>query len=147
MGIFYLVAVLLAVGLFVLGRICVAQHHRLQQLEHRLTNLEAISRYFPEFIARGETITRHITDELTIKQGALKKLVGEAEKSLKKLEFFEEKIQERKLDKERMDEILILYNQGFSSAEIATRLNIPVGETELVINLKKYLRQPQPENP
>ncbi len=117
-----------------------ALQKRMRRIENKLHNLAAISEYFPEFISKGETIARSLTEELALRQQALKKLVGEAEKNLEKLQHFEEKVRERKLDKERINQVLILFNQGFGMPEIASRLNIPLGEIELIINLRKYLQ-------
>jgi len=115
---------------------------RIKQLENKVTHLSTISRYFPEFIEKGETITKNITEDLLLKQDVLKKLIIEAEKASEKLSYVEEKIKEKKLDKVTIDKVLILVNQGFTPAEIATRLNIPLGEIELIIKLRKYLSSP-----
>jgi hypothetical protein len=115
---------------------------RIKQLENKVTHLSTISRYFPEFIEKGETITKNITEDLLMKQDVLKKLIVEAEKASEKLSYVEEKIKEKKLDKVTIDKVLILVNQGFTSSEIATRLNIPLGEIELIIKLRKYLSSP-----
>ena len=68
--------------------------------------------------------------------------ISEAERASEKLEYVEEKIKEKKLDKETINKVLILVNQGFTPAEIAPKLNIPLGEIELVIKLRKYLNSP-----
>jgi hypothetical protein len=115
---------------------------RIKQLENKVTHLSTISRYFPEFIEKGETITKNITEDLLLKQDVLKKLIIEAEKASEKLSYVEEKIKEKKLDKVTIDKVLILVNQGFTPVEIATRLNIPLGEIELIIKLRKYLSSP-----
>lgn len=115
---------------------------RFDQLEDRVRHLTTISKYFPEFIQKGESITRNITEDLLLKESALKKLINEAEKASDKLGFMEEKIKEKKLDKDTIDKVLILVNQGFSPREIAPKLNIPLGEIELVIKLRKYLTSP-----
>jgi len=115
---------------------------RIKLLENRVTHLSTISKYFPEFIEKGETITRNITEDLLLKQDVLKKLIVEAEKASEKLSYVEEKIKEKKLDKVTIDKVLILVNQGFTPSEIATRLNIPLGEIELIIKLRKYLSSP-----
>ncbi len=115
---------------------------RMKLIEKKLTNLSIISSYFPEFIEKGENLTKNISDELTLKQRALKKLINEAEKSSERLGFLEEKIREQKLDQSAIDKILILVNQGFNAIDIAPKLNIPVGEIELVIKLRKYLSSP-----
>lgn len=115
---------------------------RIEQLEDRVHHLSTVSRYFPEFIEKGESITRNISEELLLKQNVLKKLISEAEKASDKLGYLEEKIKEKKLDKETINKVLILVNQGFTPREIAPKLNIPPGEIELVIKLKKYLNAP-----
>jgi len=115
---------------------------RIEQLERNVHHLSTISKYFPEFIERGESITKNITEDLLLKQDVLKKLIDEAEKASDKLGYLEEKIKEKKLDKDTINKVLILVNQGFTPNEIAPRLNIPLGEIELVIKLRKYLNSP-----
>lgn len=115
---------------------------RIEHLEQQVHHLSTVSKYFPEFIERGENITRNITEDLLLKQNVLKKLIAEAEKASEKLGYFEEKIKEKKLDKDTINKVLILVNQGFSPIEIAPKLNIPLGEIELVIKLRKYLSSP-----
>jgi hypothetical protein len=115
---------------------------RIMQLENKVKHLSNISKYFPEFIEKGETITRNITEDLLLKQDVLKKLIVEAEKASEKLNYVEEKIKEKKLDKGTIDKVLILVNQGFTPAEIAPKLNIPLGEIDLIIKLRKYLSSP-----
>jgi len=115
---------------------------RIEQLERNVHHLSTISKYFPEFIERGESITKNITEDLLLKQDVLKKLINEAEKASDKLGYLEEKIKEKKLDKDTINKVLILVNQGFTPNEIAPRLNIPLGEIELVIKLRKYLNSP-----
>jgi len=115
---------------------------RIENLERNVHHLSTISKYFPEFIERGESITKNITEDLLLKQDVLKKLIDEAEKASDKLGYLEEKIKEKKLDKDTINKVLILVNQGFTPNEIAPRLNIPLGEIELVIKLRKYLNSP-----
>ncbi len=115
---------------------------RIENNENKIKNLSIISSYFPEFIEKGQNLTKNISEELTLKQGSLKKLIKEAEKSSERLGFLEEKIREEKLDQTTIDKILILVNQGFDAIEIAPKLNIPVGEIDLVIKLRKYLNAP-----
>jgi hypothetical protein len=124
----------------------------IRKIERRLTTIEKSVRYlssmgkrFPELIRESEKITRNITEELTLKQKILEKLIAEAGKASEKLADAEEKIKDNKLDKGTIDKILILVNQGFTPAEIAPQLNIPLGEIELVIKLKKYLHAPVKE--
>lgn len=115
---------------------------RVEQLERNVHHLSTVSKYFPEFIERGESITKNITEDLLLKQDVLKKLINEAEKASDKLGYLEEKIKEKKLDKDTINKVLILVNQGFTPTEIAPKLNIPLGEIELVIKLRKYLNSP-----
>lgn len=115
---------------------------RIEGLERKVHHLSTVSKYFPEFIERGESITKNITEDLLLKQNVLKKLIDEAEKASDRLGYVEEKIKEKKLDKDTINKVLILVNQGFSPTEIAPKLNIPLGEIELVIKLRKYLSSP-----
>jgi hypothetical protein len=117
-------------------------NERIKDIEKKMVNLSIISSYFPEFIEKGEDLTKNISDELTLKQSALKKLIREAEKSSEKLGFLEDKINEQKLDQSTIYKILILVNQGFKASDIAPKLNIPIGEIDLVIKLRKYLNSP-----
>jgi len=117
-------------------------NERIKDIEKKMVNLSIISSYFPEFIEKGENLTKNISDELTLKQSALKKLIREAEKSSEKLGFLEDKINEQKLDQSTIYKILILVNQGFKASDIAPKLNIPIGEIDLVIKLRKYLNSP-----
>lgn len=120
-------------------------NHRLANIETNIQHLSTISRYFPDFIEKGERVTRNISEELTLKQDVLHKLISEAEKVSERLGIMEEKIKENKLDKETINKILILVNQGFSPLEIAPKLNLPLGEIELVIKLRRYLNAPLKE--
>jgi len=115
---------------------------RIANIEKNITHLTTISKYFPDFIQKGEKVTRDISEELSVKQNALKKLISEAEKTSERLGIVEQKIKENKLDKDTINKILILVNQGFSPAEISPKLNIPLGEIELVIKLRKYISSP-----
>lgn len=117
-------------------------NERLQHVERKVTHLSTISRYFPDFIEKGEKVTRNISEELSMKQDVLTKLISEAEKASEKLGIVEEKIKENKLSKDTINKVLILVNQGFTPAEIAPKLNIPLGEIELVIKLRKYISSP-----
>jgi hypothetical protein len=117
-------------------------NERIKDIEKKMVNLSIISSYFPEFIEKGENLTKNISDELMLKQSALKKLIREAEKSSEKLGFLEDKINEQKLDQSTIYKILILVNQGFKASDIAPKLNIPIGEIDLVIKLRKYLNSP-----
>lgn len=132
---------LTAIG-FLTHRFIVRTNERLGQVERSVTHLSTISRYFPDFIEKGEKVTRNISEELSMKQDVLTKLITEAEKASERLGIVEEKIKENKLDKETINKVLILVNQGFSPAEIAPKLNIPLGEIELVIKLRKYISSP-----
>ncbi|MCP4217841.1 MAG: hypothetical protein GY765_24580 [bacterium] len=115
---------------------------RMERLEERVHYLTTVSKYFPEFIQKGESITKNISEDLLMKQNVLRKLISEADKASDKLGYVEDKIKDKKLDKSTMTKVLILVNQGFTPKEIAPRLNIPVGEIELMVKLKKYLNQP-----
>jgi hypothetical protein len=137
--------ILLAVLIWLIHRFMRRTEERLDTLESSVKNLSLISRYFPDFLQKGEKMTRNISEELTLKQNVLQKLITEAEKASEKLGIVEEKIKEKKLDKETINKVLILVNQGFTPAEIAPKLNIPLGEIELVIKLRKYLNTPMPE--
>lgn len=136
---------LLIVLVLLIHRFMRRTEERLNNLENSVKNLSLISRYFPDFIQKGEKMTKNISEELTLKQNVLQKLITEAEKASEKLGIVEEKIKEKKLDKETINKVLILVNQGFTPAEIAPKLNIPLGEIELVIKLRKYLNTPMPE--
>ena len=120
----------------------IAADERLEAVEKNVTNLSTISKYFPDFIQKGEKVSKNISEELTLKQTILKKLISEAEKASERLGYVEEKIKENKLDKDTINKVLILVNQGFTPQEIAPKLNIPLGEIELVIKLRKYLNSP-----
>ncbi len=134
--------VLVAGFLFLLLSVVKKLGARIEQLEKRVHYLSTVSKYFPEFIEKGESITRNISEDLLMKQNVLKKLITEAEKASDKLGYVEQKIKENKLDKDTINKVLILVNQGFTPNEIAPRLNIPLGEIELIIKLKKYLNSP-----
>lgn len=140
------IEVVILVGIvFLFYRFIRQTNERLSEVEKSVRNLSIISKFFPDFIEKGEKVSRNISEELTLKQNILKKLISEAEKASEKLGYVEEKIKENKLDKETINKVLILVNQGFSPAEIAPKLNIPLGEIELVIKLRKYLNSPLKE--
>jgi hypothetical protein len=122
-------------------------NQRIVNVEENMTHLStsAGSRYLPDSVQKPGSDTEDASDELTLKQNVLKKLISEAEKASQRLELVEEKIRENRLDKETIDKILILVNQGFTPAEIAPKLNIPLGEIELVIKLRKYISAPRKE--
>lgn len=133
--------VLIVLGLL-LYRFIKNTNDRLKAIEKSVGNLSMRSKNFPDFIQQGEKVFKDISEELTMKQNVLKKLIVEAEKASDRLDLVEQKIKEKKLDKQTIDKVLILVNQGFTAAEIAPKLNIPIGETELVIKLRKYLNAP-----
>jgi len=135
---------LVAAGLLI-RRFITRTNERLGHVERSVTHLSTISRYFPDFIEKGEKVTRNISEELSMKQDVLTKLISEAEKASERLGIVEEKIKENKLDKETINKVLILVNQGFTPTEIAPKLNIPLGEIELVIKLRKYISSPLKE--
>jgi hypothetical protein len=142
----YIHIIIELVLLIILGiairRLMQSTEDRLEIIEKNVRNLSTISKYFPDFIQKGEKVSKNISEELTLKQNILKKLISEAEKASEKLGYVEEKIKENKLDKDTINKVLILVNQGFTPAEIAPKLNIPLGEIELVIKLRKYLNSP-----
>jgi len=146
MNFLYIVIILesiIFVALMVLAyRLYTRTNQRIDNIERSIRHLSTISKYFPDFIEKGERVTRSMSEELTLKQTVLNKLIGEAEKVSERLGIMEEKIKENKLTKETINKILILVNQGFSPAEIAPKLNIPLGEIELVIKLRRYLNTP-----
>lgn len=122
-------------------------NQRIANVEENMMHLSTStgSRYFPDSMPEQGSDTEDVSDELTLKQNVLKKLISEAEKASQRLEIVEEKVRENKLDKETINKILILVNQGFTPAEIAPKLNIPLGEIELVIKLRKYIDAPMKE--
>jgi hypothetical protein len=134
---------LLLLTLAVVGyRLVKKNRYRIENIEKSIQHLSTISRYFPDFIKKGEKVTKNISEELSMRQDVLNKLISEAERVSERLGIMEEKIKENKLDKETINKILILVNQGFSPLEIAPKLNIPLGEIELVIKLRRYLSSP-----
>ena len=126
-------------------RLYTRTNQRLSDIEKNIRHLSTISKYFPDFIEKGERVSRNMSEELTLKQRVLNKLINEAEKVSERLEIMEEKIKENKLTKETINKIFILVNQGFTPAEIAPKLNIPLGEIDLVIKLRRYLNSPTKE--
>jgi len=112
---------------------------RIVRLEKTVRELTKGSGLFPEFLQRGEALTRTIGDELALRQQAVTKLIEEAQAVSEKLNKLEIRLKENRMDQEKIQEILILYNQGFSSAEIVAELGIPAGEVELAIKLRQYL--------
>ena len=138
-----MVETLFLLALAVVGYLLfIKTNHRIADIENSIRHLSTISQYFPDFIEKGERVTRNISEELTLKQDVLNKLISEAERVSERLGMMEEKVKENKLDKETVNKILILVNQGFTPAEIAPKLNIPLGEIELVIKLRRYLSSP-----
>ena len=146
MSIFHIIVIvetLLLLALAALGYLLfIKTNQRIADIENSIRHLSTISQYFPDFIEKGEWVTKNISEELTLKQDVLNKLISEAERVSERLAMMEEKIKENKLDKETVNKILILVNQGFTPAEIAPKLNIPLGEIELVIKLRRYLSSP-----
>lgn len=114
----------------------------IENLMSKISNLEKISDFFPEFIKKGEVLTKNISDELSLKKNMLNNLIIEAERVSDKLDHLERKLKNNEINKETIDNVLILINQGFSPEEISPRLNIPLGEIELIVKLKKYLNSP-----
>lgn len=146
-----LLIIIIILAVFILGTVTTLilfirkTNRRIESIENSIKNLSEISTYFPDFIQKGERVTRNISEELTYKQNVLTKLISEAEKASEKLGIAEEKIKDNKLDKDTVNKVLILVNQGFSPQEIAPKLNIPLGEIELVIKLRKYINSPVKE--
>lgn len=117
-------------------------NHRIANIEKSIRDLSSISQYFQDFIDDGEGVAENIEGELTLKQDVLNKIVSSARKVSEPLDNREENIKENKMDKETINKILILVNQGFTPSEIAPKLNIPIGEIELVTKLRQYLSSP-----
>jgi orotate phosphoribosyltransferase-like protein len=118
---------------------------RIDGLEKSVDRLSVDIQHLPDLIEKGGQMAKRIEEELNVKQNVLKKLIAEADKASGRLEVVEEKIKDKKLDKATIDKILILVNQGFTAEEIAPKLNIPPGEIELVIKLRKYIDSPTME--
>ena len=117
-------------------------NQRINIIKKNIRHLSNISQYLPDIFGKGEQVANNISEELTMRQDVLNKLISDVERVSERLDIMEEKVKERKLDKETVNKILILVNQGFSAAEIAPKLNIPIGEIELVIKLRRYLSSP-----
>ncbi|MGE5341480.1 MAG: DUF6115 domain-containing protein [Candidatus Omnitrophota bacterium] len=131
------------IGVFyIIFRFMARTNRRIDEIDKSIKNLADISKYFPDFIQKGERVTKNMSEELALKQNVLTKLIAEANKASEKLGMAEEKIKDNKLDKDMIGKILILVNQGFTPQEIAPKLNIPLGEIELVIKLRKYISSP-----
>lgn len=133
---------LLLVLLIVVYFLFIKTNHRIANIEKSIRHLSTISQYFPDLIDKEERVTKNISEELTLKQDVLKNLISKAGIVNERLDMREEKVKENKLDKETIDKILILVNQGFTPIEIAPKLNIPIGEIELVTKLRRYLSSP-----
>lgn len=135
-----MVETLLLLILTVVGYLLyIKTNQRINTLKKNIRNLSNLSQYFPDIFGKGEQVTNNTSEELTMKQDVLNKLISEVERVSERLDIMEEKVKEKRLDKETVNKILILVNQGFSAAEIAPKLNIPIGEIELVIKLRRYL--------
>jgi len=111
-------------------------------LAERLDQMEHYSGHFPEFLTRGEDMSRSLTQMLELRLTQLKTLLTEADTMARRLELAEQTLRESRLNEETMDQILILVNQGFTPDEIAPRLNLPAGEVALAVKLKQYLNRP-----
>lgn len=120
-------------------------NHRIANIENSIRHLSTISQYFLGSSDDGKGDIKNIVAELTRKQDILNKLISSAGRVPEPLDTREEKIKENKMDKETINKILILVNQGFTPTEIAPKLNIPIGEIELVTKLKQYLSSPLKE--
>ncbi len=136
------IAVLLSAILLAVGGGAFTLLRRIRQLEERLTQLLEVGNLFPEFLRRSETLAHDLGGGLEQKLSVLQKAVGQADVRRRELEFLEQKIQDQKLSQDQLTDILILANQGFAVEEIATRLNVPIGEAQLVIGLRRYLNNP-----
>jgi hypothetical protein len=135
-----MVETLLLLILTVVGYLLyIKTNQRINTLKKNIRNLSNLSQYFPDIFGNGEQVTNNTSEELTMKQDVLNKLISELERVSERLDIMEEKVKEKRLDKETVNKVLILVNQGFSAAEIAPKLNIPIGEIELVIKLRRYL--------
>ena len=117
-------------------------NHRMANIEKSIRQLSTINQYFTDFIDDGEGVAKNIVGESTLKQDVLNKMISSAGRVPEPMNTREEKIKENKMDKETINKILILVNQGFTPTEIAPKLNIPIGEIELVTKLRQYLSSP-----
>ncbi|UCH94558.1 MAG: hypothetical protein JSV88_30420 [Candidatus Aminicenantes bacterium] len=138
-------AIILIALIGVTYHLYIKTNHRIANIGKNMQHLSTISKQFLEFIEKSERVGTDISEELTLRQNVLNKLISEAEKVSQQLGMMEKKFKENKLDKETVDKILILVNQGFTPTEIAPKLNIPLGEIELVIKLRRYLSSPLKE--
>jgi hypothetical protein len=136
------VAAVALVGAVLAVLLSVRQSRRLHRLELRVEQLLTVGSLFPEFLSRSETLAQDLGGSLDQKLTVLRKAVGDADGRRRELEFLEQKMHDQKLSSDQLTDILILANQGFAVEEIATRLNVPVGEVQLVIGLRKYLSSP-----
>jgi hypothetical protein len=138
-----MVETLLLLALAVVGYLLfIKTNQRIANIEKNIRHLSTISQYFSDFIDDGEGVAKNIAGELTLKQDVLNKLISSAGRVSEPMDTREEKIKENKMDKETINKILILVNQGFTPTEIAPKLNIPIGEIELVTKLRRYLSSP-----
>jgi hypothetical protein len=139
-GILGFFIIILGVLMMIMNRKLQDLNSRIYKLQGSLKNISVISRDFPDFIKRGENISKNLTSDLMIKEKALKRLIDEAQKSKEYLEYLEEKNTNRdnNLNREMISKILILVNQGFNLKEISESLNIPIGEVELIVNLRRF---------
>ena len=117
-------------------------NHRIANIEKSIRHLSAISQYFQDFTDDGAGGAKNIAGELILKQDVLNKLISGAGRVPEPMDTRKEKIKENKMDKETINKILILVNQGFTPTEISPKLNIPIGEIELVTKLRQYLSSP-----
>lgn len=140
--ILFTVAVFLFILILVGYRLLIKTNHRILLIEKSIQDISAISQYFPDFIEKGEGIKESISEEFIPRQNMPGKLIPETERVSQQLGIKEEKNKKNKLDKETINKILILVNQGFTPVEIAPKLNIPLAEIELVIKLRQYLSMP-----
>jgi hypothetical protein len=120
-------------------------NHRIANIEKNIRHLSTISQYSPDSNHNGEGDAKNTVGGSTQKQDVLDKLISSAGGVPESLDTREEKIKVNKMDKETINKILILVNQGFTPTEIAPKLNIPIGEIELVTKLRQYLNSPLKE--
>ena len=127
----------------VLNRRIKQMGNRLEDCENRLRNLAVIGDQFPRYLKEGQVIADRLACDLKVNQQRLQKLIQEAGRSSDYLEYLEGKKEKKntEFNREKIASILILVNQGFSPREISERLNLSIGEVELVVNLRKYSRE------
>ncbi len=139
--IFIVVTVVFTIIFYLYKRIQITEA-KITILENRLKAFEVFGTSLSEFVERGEDVSRIISNELNQKQFKLKKLLKDAQETSSRLQHIETKLKSNKINKEQVENILILVNQGFKAKDIAPRLNLPIGEVELIVKLKEFLNKP-----